>query len=63
MKCAHCRCAKAANRWNVQACADDRKKRSKYLCDPCDVTLNRLVLEYFGDPQAGEKLRKYKEAA
>lgn len=62
MKCAHCRAPKAAHRWTLQACADNRRKRAKYLCDPCDVEMNRTVLNFFNDPAAAEKLARYVEA-
>lgn len=61
MKCAHCNCSNAANRWEPKVCADGRKLRSKYLCDACDVDLNRMVLEFFNDPKAAEKMRAYQE--
>ncbi|NJC36403.1 transcriptional regulator NrdR family protein [Xanthomonas arboricola] len=63
MKCAHCGRPGAANIWHVQACADGRRKRKKRLCDPCDARLNRLVLVFFRDPKAAEKMRKYRAAA
>lgn len=59
MNCSHCNTSNATNRWTPQLCADGRKKRSKYLCDPCDVELNRLMLEFFNDPRAAEKMRAY----
>jgi hypothetical protein len=63
MKCAHCGCAGAANTWNLQVCADGRRKRTKRLCDPCDALLNARVLAFFGDPKAAEKMRRYRAAA
>lgn len=59
MKCAHCQAPKAGFAWDVKVCADGRKKRSKWLCGPCDVELNRMVLEFLGDPKAAEKLEAY----
>lgn len=63
MKCAHCGRARAANTWTVEACADGGRKRRKWLCDPCDVRLNRLVLKFFRDPKAAEKMRRYRATA
>lgn len=59
MKCAHCHAPNADNLWQPQLCADGRTKRNKRLCDVCDEELNRLVLEYFNDPKAGEKMAGY----
>lgn len=59
MKCAHCGTPKATYTWNLQACADKRKKRKKKLCLRCDVELNRIVLEFFNDPRVDEKLATY----
>ncbi len=61
MKCAHCHAPNAEHRWSPQLCADGRRKRSKRLCDVCDEALNRLVLEFFNDPMAGEKMAGYVE--
>jgi hypothetical protein len=62
MKCAHCHVPNADRGWYLTACADKRKRRSKRLCNECDVELNRIVLEYFNDPLALEKIEAYKEA-
>lgn len=59
-RCAHCGAPRAAYVWNLQACADGRRKRSKRLCGPCDERLNALVLEFFNDPAAGDKLAAYR---
>ena len=61
MKCAHCATPKAPHRWTLQACADGRRKRSRYLCGPCDAELNLMVLRFLGDPRAAEKVASYKE--
>lgn len=59
MKCAHCGAPNAPNRWRPQLCADKRRKRSKWLCDPCDILLNRLVMQFFRDPQTEQKIAAY----
>jgi hypothetical protein len=63
MKCCHCAAPKARNRWELQACADGRKKRSRWLCDEHDAELNLLVLRFLGDPKAENKVAAYREAA
>jgi len=50
------RCGKTAV-FQWQACADNRLFRP--LCTSCDVDLNRLVLEWMGDPQANQKMDAY----
>lgn len=51
-----CRCgAQAEFQWS--ACADGNLWRP--LCKPCDVGLNRVALEYIGDPRAASKIRAY----
>lgn len=59
MKCAHCHETEAPYSWTLQACADGRKKRTKYLCEPCDIRLNKLVLNYFKDVKVSEKVLAY----
>lgn len=61
MKCAKCGEGKAPHNWQVSICADDRRKRSRYLCNKCDVGLNEMVLAYFNYPYAEEKIKVYKE--
>lgn len=63
MKCSHCAKPKAENRWFPAICADQGKKRSKWLCDPCDAMLNRLVLEFFNDKDADRKMAEYSGGA
>ena len=46
---------KAATQWQI--CADGRVYRP--VCWPCDVELNRMVLEWAGDPEAVEKMAAY----
>jgi hypothetical protein len=60
MKCAHCRTPKAIASWELRACADGGKRRKKWLCSPCDIECNRMMLEFFNDPEAGEKIEAYK---
>lgn len=62
MKCSHCQVPKAKQSWTLQICADKRKKRVKYLCDKCDTKLNALVLKFFHDPQAKQKMKEYNES-
>lgn len=40
------------------ACADGNLQRP--LCPECDVALNTMVLEWFGDPDAAAKLARYR---
>lgn len=40
-----------------QVCADGRVYRA--LCWQCDCALNRLVLEWIGDPHAHRKMLRY----
>lgn len=58
-KCAHCGAKGAAYVWHLQACADQRRRRRKQLCGPCDERLNAMVLEFFNDPAAAAKLKAY----
>jgi len=60
MKCTHCNTPKAKHQWKVQACADKRKKRSKWLCTSCDIELNKHVLEFLNIPNAESKLNEYR---
>lgn len=46
---------RAEYQWQV--CADGRLYR--VLCARCDVELNRIVLEWMGDPDAKTKVDKY----
>lgn len=60
-RCAHCQAARAGYVWHLQACADGRRRRKRYLCGPCDERLNAIVLEFFNDPDAAAKLAAYRE--
>lgn len=52
------RCGRpASHQWTI--CADGNLQRP--VCDDCDIDLNRLVLEWAGDPEAAEKIERYKE--
>ena len=59
MKCSHCGQSGADNKWHPQICADNRKKRSRWLCDPCDHMLNRLVLEFFNVRDVDRRMAEY----
>lgn len=59
--CVHCNKREGEFCWDMTICADGRKKRPKYLCEPCDHMLNRFVLEFFNDPKSDEKMAKYTE--
>lgn len=55
MKC--CRCGgKGYSQWNV--CADNGAFRP--LCRDCDIELNSLVLNWARDPEAKNKIAKYR---
>ncbi len=49
--------SKASQQWSV--CADGNLQRP--VCGPCDIDLNRVVLEWAGDPQAAAKVAAYVE--
>lgn len=49
---------KAEHQWSI--CADGNLQRP--VCTPCDVELNRLVLEWARDPEASTKVARYAEA-
>lgn len=51
------RCGKKPSVHQFQVCADGRIFRP--LCSDCDVALNRLVLEWFGDPDTIAKMEHY----
>lgn len=40
-----------------QVCAD--KRRFRVLCSRCDIALNRLVLEWAGDPKVDARMCNY----
>lgn len=54
LKCVRCS-AQAVHQWQV--CADGNVFRP--LCLPCDVALNKLVLEWANDPNAKQKVERY----
>lgn len=62
MKCARCGAAKASYRWELKACADGRKKRSRYLCQEHDIELNAMVMTFLSISGAEEKLDAYRAA-
>ena len=47
LKCVRCH-SPAAYQWQI--CSDDNNFRP--ICAPCDVALNRMVLEWMRHPQA-----------
>lgn len=52
------RCGKpATQQWQI--CSDNRLFRP--ICDECDIALNELVLKFMNDPDAKEKMEKYRE--
>lgn len=48
---------KAEHQWSI--CADGNLQRP--ICQSCDVELNKLVLEWAGDPEADAKIAAYRE--
>jgi hypothetical protein len=50
---------RAATSWDLRACAEGRKKRVIRLCDPCDIALNRLVLEFANVAQVDRVIAEY----
>lgn len=64
MICSHCKTnhkSRDLNRWDIQLCADGRRRRVFYLCDPCDIDLNSIMLQMMGDKNAEVKAAKYAE--
>lgn len=56
LKCFRASCSnRAETQWQI--CADGNTWRP--VCWPCDVELNRMVLEWAGIPDAAEKIRAY----
>ena len=52
-----CFCGEPAkHQWYV--CADGVQRT---ICTKCDIALNGLVLDFMGDPEIIEKMKKYKE--
>lgn len=62
MKCARCGEPRAQNRWELRACADGRRKRSRYLCDTHDAELNRVAMTFLGITDADRKASEYSAA-
>lgn len=54
LKCIRCG-APAVHQWQI--CSDGNNYRP--LCLPCDLALNRLVLDWFGHPRADELAAAY----
>jgi hypothetical protein len=54
LRCIRCG-AQAEHQWQI--CSDGNNWRP--VCLPCDVALNRLVLEWFGHPEADQLMTKY----
>lgn len=61
MTCAHCQSSEADNSWLVKACAADKKRSYKFLCDSCDAGLNMLVMQFFKYDEPDKKLKFYIE--
>lgn len=57
MRCIRCG-KRAVFQWQV--CADGNVWRP--LCPTCDVALNRMVLQWMGDPAAEAKIKRYATA-
>jgi len=63
MKCSSCKAARKGlklHRWDMQLCADGRRRRVFHLCNECDVSLNYRMLLVMGDTNAERKIAKYK---
>jgi hypothetical protein len=54
-KCVRCG-AEASATWQI--CADNNHYRA--ICTTCDIDLNGLVLRWANDPNAEEKIKKYR---
>lgn len=57
--CDHCQKREGEHKWTMTVCADKRRRRPRWLCEPCDHTLNRFVLEFFNDPKVDVKMAEY----
>ena len=62
MRCARCGASRATNRWELTACADGGRRRSKYLCDEHDAELNEIAMKFLGVSGATEKAAAYRAA-
>jgi hypothetical protein len=51
------RCGRKPSVYQWQICAAER--RWTPLCRDCDVLLNRLILDWIGDPEADAKMARY----
>jgi hypothetical protein len=56
MKCIRCG---SPSRFSWAICADGNVHRP--LCVSCDVSLNRMVLEWAGDPDVEKKMTAYEK--
>lgn len=56
MACARCG-ATPTQQWNI--CSDGNVYRP--ICVECDIEINRMVLEFIGDPEAKSKIERYAE--
>lgn len=56
LPCVRCG-SRARYQWSI--CADGNLQRP--LCRECDIDLNRMVLEWVGDPEAAQKVAAYRE--
>ncbi len=52
------RCGRPAT-YQWQICSDGNLRRP--LCRRCDISLNSLVLRFMRDPEAKQKIARYKE--
>jgi len=58
-KCAHCKKRAARETWTLDLCAMENKKLTGELCRPCDIELNRMVMEFFNVPDAQKLAEAY----
>jgi hypothetical protein len=54
LRCVRCE-GQAVFQWNI--CSDHNNFRP--ICAPCDVALNRLVLDWIGHPNAAALIERY----
>lgn len=57
-RCQHCGERGATRTWDMRPCAIGEHITYR-LCDPCDLALNRLVLDFFKVPHAEKLLAEY----
>lgn len=58
LPCSRCGAKPSVHQWQI--CSDGNLYRP--LCLACDIDLQRVVLEWIGDPDCAEKVERYRAA-